>query len=296
MFARSSKQLLQQDTYKQWQYSFEALHLPWLCPVLYDVASRLRTTSTITRTQSTKQLCLSRPCFFQPAALDRKLKSRGLASATQAVQSIPEDDFIPFEMAQGHYQPQMPRHLWPNPNNMSILPDFTPDSVLMISDKYTTRSPNFRSASGISGNVAEIVQTLHACIQVDHLERAASLMRRLNIIYKSHAPELLAAHNDYLRGLVHSIERTKDPRFLKNIHMWFEKDIRKAGVVPDASTYALMILATVHDTTVKDAKRTINRYISLAKDAGVWEDTRSIVSIISDEKHHQNVTQIVPFV
>lgn len=145
----------------------------------------------------------------------------------------------------------------------------------------------------MSGDVRDITQTMFACVQVGYLERAASLMRRLNDFYESHAPELLATHNQYLRGLLQNLERTKDPGTLKDIHKWFEKDIRGAGVVPDASTYALMILATFNDTTVKDINRTVKRYISLAKDAGIWEDTRSIVRIISDENHFENVTQVV---
>lgn len=167
---------------------------------------------------------------------------------------------------------------------------------MVINDMKTTRTPKYRSVDGISGDVADITQTMLACIQVNRFERAARLMRRLNKIYKSDAPDLLAAHNIYLRELLHNIERTKDPRAVKDIHKWFEKDIREAGVIPDASTYALMIFATYRDSTVKDINRTIKRYISLAKDAGIWEDTRSLVRIISDEKDFQGVSQVISLI
>lgn len=293
MFARASKQRLQPDTYKHWHYSFEALHLPWLCPILCNVTSRPRKTSTISRTGSMKKPSLSRPSLFHPAVPDRTLKPRGLASAVQAVQDLPPGDFIPFEMSPTHYQPpQIPCHSWPHPSNLSTIQDFTPESTLMISENHTSQRPRFRSVDGISGDVVEITQTMLACIQVDHLERAASLMRRLNKIYKSDSPELIAAHNEYLRGLLHKIERTKDPRTLKDIHKWFEIDIRGAGLIPDASTYALMILATFHHPAVKDINRTIKRYMTFAKDNGVWEDTRSIVRIVSDKKDFQTVAQV----
>lgn len=293
MFARASKQRLQPDTYKQWHYSSEALHLPWLCPVLCNGSPRPRKTSTISRTGSKKKSSLSQPSLFYPAVPDRRLKPRGLASAVQAVQDLPQGDFIPFEMSPTHYQPpKIPRHSWPYANNLSTILDFTPESTLMISENHTSQTPKFRSVDGISGDVVEITQTMLACIQVDHLTRAASLMRRLNKIYKSDAPELIAAHNEYLRGLYHKIERTKDPRTVKDIHKWFEMEIRGAGLIPDAKTYALMILATFHDPAVKDITRTIKRYITFAKDNGVWEDTRSIVRILSDKKDFQTGAQV----
>ncbi|MCJ1426029.1 DNA-directed RNA polymerase [Sticta canariensis] len=220
--------------------------------------------------------------------------AKGLASAVQAVQELPQDDFVPFEMPPTHYQPpQRPRHSWPYSSNLSTILDFTPESALMISENHTSQRPRFRSVDGISGDVVEITQTMLACIQVDHFERAASLMRRLNKIYKSDSPELIAAHNEYLRGLLHRIERTKHPQTLKEIHKWFEKDIRGAGLIPDASTYALMILAAFHHPTVKDINRTIRRYVTFAKDNGVWEDTRSIVRAVSDKKDFQNVAQVL---
>lgn len=294
MFARASKQRLHQDTSKQWQYTSEALHLPWLCPILYKVPSRPRKISTIVRTGSIKKLSLPRPRLFQPAAPDPRYKPRGLASAAQAVQNIPEDNFIPFEASQE--DPHMPRPPWLKPNSLSTLQDFPPESMLTINENQTTHTPKYRSVNGISGDVRDIIPTMLACLQVGYSERAATLMRRLNEIYKSHAPELLTAHNEYLRGLLQSSVRTKDPRMLKDIHIWFEKDMREVGVIPDALTYALMILATFNGTTVEDLNRTIKRYISLAKDAGIWEDTRSIVRIISDEKDFQSATQVISFI
>ncbi|MCJ1261025.1 DNA-directed RNA polymerase [Lobaria immixta] len=295
MFARASKQRLQPDTYKQWQYSSETLHLPWLCPALCSAQSRFRKTSNIARIRSPKRLSFPRPSQFQPAAVDRGLKPRGLAFAAQAVQNTPQDDLVPWEMSPGHYQPpQIPRHKWLDPNSLSTLRPFNLDSMMVIGDMKTTRTPTYRSGDGISGNVKDITQTMLACIQVNRFERAARLMRRLNKIYKPGAPDLLTAHNIYLRELLHNVERTKDPRAVKDIHKWFEKDIRKAGVNPDASTFALMILATYQDSTGKDINRTIKRYISFAKDAGIWEDTRLLVRVISDKKDFQDVTQITP--
>ena len=226
--------------------------------------------------------------------MDLSLKPRGLASAAQAVPMASPDDFIPWEMSQGPYQPpKMHGYTGFDPNSLATLRGFPPDATLVINDARTNRRPNFRTFDGISGDVAEITQTMLACIEVDRLERAASLMRRLNLLYKPNAPELLAAHNNYLQGLLQSYGRTKDLGTFKGIHQWFQTDILKAGVVPDACTYALMILATRQDTTAKDTNRTTNRYILLAKDTGIWEDTHSIVRIMSDEKDLEDITQVV---
>ena len=136
-------------------------------------------------------------------------------------------------------------------------------------DHSLTPSPRlFRHINGIGGDVSEIVRTLHACLTVGRLERAAATMRRLNSIFKPDAAELVKIHNDYIRILVNQLIQSKDQNLLKQIQRWFEVDMRGKGVPPDDTTYALMIRAAFQEANELKIDRTIRRYIGLADEAG----------------------------
>lgn len=212
---------------------------------------------------------------------------RGLASAATAQHEISHDQFIPFEapVASDHETSSRdpPWDLFQGTDRI------TP---IVVKELFAANSQRFRSVNGISGEVSEIKQTIRACVQVGRLERAATLMRRLNEIYKPKAPELLAAHNIYLRELVLRVVKTKDQEVLKGIHKWFEVDLRGMLVVPDATTYALMIQAALQESNVKKIDRTVRRYVSLADEAGIRDMVMQIMLVISNEQDIGRVTQV----
>ena len=107
-------------------------------------------------------------------------------------------------------------------------------------------------------------------------------MQRLSTLYKPDAPGLLAAHNDYIRELTYRVSRTKDRQMLKDIQKWFEVSLRGKGVTPDATTYALMIQATFQEPDTKKVSRTIRRYVHLAEEAGIVDETVAITSSMLD--------------
>lgn len=110
-------------------------------------------------------------------------------------------------------------------------------------------------------------------------------MRRLSTLYKLDAPGLLAAHNDYIRELTYRLSRTKDQQMLKDVQNWFEVSLRGKGVTPDATTYALMIQAAFQESDVKKVSRTIKRYVHLAEEAGVLDETVANVSSTLDDEN-----------
>lgn len=160
-----------------------------------------------------------------------------------------------------------------------ITPAFDLDSspLILEEDTLVTQPEKFRARNAISGDLNEIHQTLHACLQVGRLERAAVLIRRLNTIYKSNAPGLLAAHNDYIRDVTLRIVQSKDEKLLKELQTWFEVDMRGHGVPPDAATYALMIQASQQEPNKKKLARTIRRYLNFARESGVEDETMALV-------------------
>lgn len=174
---------------------------------------------------------------------------------------------------------------------MSI-PDFDPRRLTIINEALTSQPPKLRTVNAISGEVSDIIQTMHACVQVGRLERAALMMRRLNNIYKPDTSELLAVHNEYLRELVHKTIQTKDQTMVKDIHRWFELDLRGVGVIPDASTYALMIQAALQESNSKKGNRTIKRYVLLADEAGVRDEAFSILQILCNDQDFGRIAQV----
>ncbi|KAL9126655.1 MAG: hypothetical protein Q9217_004331 [Psora testacea] len=212
---------------------------------------------------------------FRPRQDANLFQRRGLASAAVAEYEPFQDDHIPWEVPP-HLQYERPPHFGPetiasprgfDPNPAPLVLDYTP---VTVPDK-------FRSVDAISGDLNEIHQTLHACLQVGRLERAAALVRRLNQIYKPDAPGLLAAHKDYLREVTLRIIRTKDTDLLKHLLNWFEVEMRRRGVPQDASTFALVIQASLQDPHERRSARTIRRYFNLAREAGVENETRDLV-------------------
>ena len=102
-------------------------------------------------------------------------------------------------------------------------------------------------------------------------------MRRLNQLYKPDAPGLLAAHNDYIAEFADRVVQKKDQELLTDLQKWFEEDLQNIGVLPNATTYALMIRATSKERSTK-AERMMRMYLELAEGIGVREETTRLVS------------------
>jgi DNA-directed RNA polymerase, mitochondrial len=137
----------------------------------------------------------------------------------------------------------------------------------------------------VGGDIEDIHQTVHACLQVGRLERAESLMRRLQKIYRPDAAELLQSHNDYISILVDEIVYTKKRGLLEHVQRWFEVDLRGSGVVPNALTYALMIRASFYESKQTKIDRTIRRYLALAARAGLQDETMAAaLHILNDQQ------------
>ena len=250
---------------------YNELYLPWLCPSLYTRTPHARPSATISRQHKA----------VLTASLSRKPVSahdagpcanrRGLASAVSEIYSAAPEEFIPFVNGASTRQTSSEP---PNPH-----------VPLVIDDSQTTAQATFKSFNAISGELAEIHQTLHACLQVGRFERATALMRRLNQIYKPDAPGLLAAHNEYIREFSWWITKEKDQRMLKELQRWFEVYIRNQFVKPNATTYAFMIQASLQGDDQKSVSRAIKRYLQLSTEDGLYEETvAAAMALVQDDQ------------
>ena len=155
-------------------------------------------------------------------------------------------------------------------------------SPLIIKETLAKYPKNFRVKDYITGDLNELHQNLHACLQVGRLERAAALLRRLNQIYTPDAAGLLAAHSDYLREITNKVAQTQDQRLLKDLQKWFEVDLKGVGVIPNAEMYAQMIRASSY---LLDASkgRAMRRYQKMADDAGLAIESRALWELYVDD-------------
>lgn len=296
MLVRAARRRFQHRHYRNLQPCFEDLHLPWLCPAVYrEVSQRqqdVRKTSTIAPACSTRDPRQSYLRLTTASTGETPSTLRGLASAAAIGFQVAQDDFIPFEGSRTTFGSPSTCSPFSEPESISTLRGFDPSSTIVINDSLSSAPRKFRSVNAISGEIAEIQQTLHACLQVGRFERAAALMRRLNKIFKPEEPELLSYHNNYLRELSLKIMRTRDRQLLKDVHRWFEVDLRGVGVIPDPTTYFLMIQASLKEPVAKKAQRTVRRYLQFAKEAGLRDEVMKVMLEFMDEQDFGRVTSV----
>ncbi|KAL8769940.1 MAG: hypothetical protein Q9209_004187 [Squamulea sp. 1 TL-2023] len=219
--------------------------------------------------------------------------ARRLASAANFEFFPSGDDYVPFENRPRQREPDAFQLPWLATTEAATHGGgFDLDQPLIIKDSLTTRPPRFRSFDAITGELGDIVMTMKACLHVGRFERAATLMRRLNAIYKNDSPALLAAHNDYIRELAWKISSTRDQQLLSSLQAWFEVDLRGQGVVPDATTYAFMIQAVLQDVSMDRSGRSIRRYLHLAQDQGLRDELMNVLLLVLNEQDVGRVTRV----
>ena len=279
MFARASKRTLYRDLYKHKQSSsgLDFLNLPFLCPALFIQPNVTHKDSITLRPASSQSH--PRP---SSRSSSRDVPSttpsnrRSLASAAAAIQYDPEpDDYVPWAESA---PPTFNFDRQPNIDGAAIstLRHFDPSNPpIVFRDTFTTYPKTFRVKDAITGDLNELHQNLHACLQVGRLERAAALVRRLNQIYNPGAAGLLAAHSDYVREITNKIVQTQDQRLLKDLQKWFEVDLKRVGVSPNAEIYAQMIRAGSH-LSGASRHRAMRRYQKMADEAGYGVETRAL--------------------
>ncbi|KAI9848046.1 MAG: DNA-directed RNA polymerase [Sclerophora amabilis] len=144
----------------------------------------------------------------------------------------------------------------------------------------------------LGGDPGELHQTLEACLKVNRFERATALLRRLTHVYPLDAPELITSYNLYLLAMVEHIIKTRSNDYLKTVQKWFEVELRGKGIRPNATTYALLIKASLQVLQGPKIERTIRRYMDLA---GQTQHEIEVLNlpILSDNELFK-VTEICP--
>jgi DNA-directed RNA polymerase len=153
---------------------------------------------------------------------------------------------------------------------------WTSSSPIVIHDAISVPPVVLRkNRLGIGGDGAELLSNLHTCLSVGRFSRAESIIRRLAQLFNPIASELRVAHNLYLRSLLDSLMLGREHVSLKKIQQWFEVEVRNEGVSPDSTTFAIMCRAAMVTLSGNTRDRTVRRYLHMAEEAGLLEDTLS---------------------
>lgn len=291
MLVRTVRRKLPRDAGRHLQPTFDQLHLPWLCPALYLLPqhqqSIRRTTTIIDQTSRHALTASSQP--RQVTRVQKNSSSRSLAYVPSLDSSDLFDDYLPWESSEHLSQGATSPSLWSQPRVLSQLSSYDPTLPLIIADSTRPGPRKFSSRHGIGGDIGGIHQLLQACLQVGQLDRATATVRRLNVLYKPDSPQLIQAHNVYIRALVAQIVITKDQSLLSHLDGWYNADMRERQIKPDEITLALLIQACLHDSNEDRIGTSIRKYIKIAKEFELYDEVRAATIDILSEKEFDRV-------
>ena len=291
MLVRAARQNAQKEQHRNLQSLLGQLQLPWLCPALLDChgGRRSRPSMVDKKFTTTVASSSSKPQPFTTS--HHRPHNRKFAYAATIDHGQSQDPFIPFDIPGHLVTSGNPSLAWSREGDR-IPFTFDPLSPLVIKDSLTKAPRKFRVGNGVGGEVEEIQKTLHACLQVGRLDRAATTMRRLNQIFKPDTPELTKLHNEYIAALVERIVRTKDQDLLKHVQKWFEVDLCATGIRPDSITFAHMIRAAFQELKQPKIDRTIRRYIDMAYKCGIGPESMGVTLSLLNEQQIGRVTRV----
>ncbi|KAH0545507.1 hypothetical protein FGG08_000335 [Glutinoglossum americanum] len=282
MLVRAAKRKVQRDALQHFNIPLEQLYLPWLCPAQMRYRSYARLVSAGPRSRrSESNRDLSVCC------------KRSLATAAVAEFSPLPGEYIPFEGLPPAYATKSSQANWLSPRSLSSLRPFDPSSTIVINRSVAVER-RFQARNGSGGDLAEIKLTLNACLRVDRLERAATLVRRLASIYTPDSEELLDSHNQYIRASLEYAIKTRHDETYKSIQKWFEVEMRSKGVRPDATTYALLVKGALLFLRGPKIERTVRRYMELATEAGGGVKLEVLSMPILSDPDIYKVTEMCP--
>ncbi|KZF23167.1 DNA/RNA polymerase [Xylona heveae TC161] len=288
MLVRAARRKAQYDAFRHLRLSPEPLYLPWLCPAQLRYISQLRTTSPLSLETPRSKLAKKRRLSTDTA------ERRNLATAVSE-QTHFADPAVPFEFEDfsGPYVSQSKLQAsFFDSENLSTLRNFDPSSPLIVNDESSLAAKRFKVKDGIGGGLADMHLTLDACLKCGSFDRGTALMRRICKIYVSGSQELLDAHNQYLEACIDYAIRKRDMDALKAVQKWFEVEMRSPDVEPDATSYALMLKATLRLLQGPKMERTVRRYYYMAEERNLGVAALS-TNILNDAELFK-VTRICP--
>jgi DNA-directed RNA polymerase len=193
-------------------------------------------------------------------------------------------DDIPYAVHSMYSNPLAP------PTRQSLpyeLRPFDPSTPLLVKNDRDPFPRSRMSPHGIPGDVESMLSVFDACLQVDHLDRAALVLKRFGDMDCLPGPDLMKLHNRYLCANLDRFYTQPDPKWAASMQTWYETRIRGSNLPQTPETIACMLKVSLLSTDdEKVLRRKINRYMGITPEDEATE-VYSMAHILSDEDLHQ---------
>lgn len=159
---------------------------------------------------------------------------------------------------------------------------FNVSQPLQLDDPAPTIQRLRMNRQGISGDVEELVAVVNACLQVQKLDRAQLVLKRLGQFDEFPREQLVALHNTFLRASLEQMRLTPEKTGSEDLHKWYELQIRRPGLPQTAETVACMLKASILSQRGTRLSRSVARYMGMAPgEAGL--EVLAMADILSDQ-------------
>jgi DNA-directed RNA polymerase len=282
MLVRSAGRRQQRHTSRLLASSFSQLNLPWLAP------AQLRWSASHTASSQPAP----RPRRRSDSKISQQAKAQIRQLATSADSLTARNDHI--------YQPDAAKPLQRSPQDANIPWDFSKsaekESVatlrpysdpIIINNTTTKETAMIKVQNGVVGTAMDLLQHLYTTLRVGRMSRAEAIIQRLSESSHIDSPEVLHAHTAYLEELLRhlaaasSVER---PSYQAKMQRWFEVEVFRKGVQPDAKMLVVMTRAAIRGLQGSRRDRTIRRYVEMANQLGELEYDE----VLSSEDYDDN--------
>ncbi|KAI1334867.1 DNA-dependent RNA polymerase [Xylariaceae sp. FL0016] len=192
---------------------------------------------------------------------------RPLATAVDDAMHL---DDVPF---QGLDSPFTTHHARP-PSYLAPyeLRSFDPTAPLQVKSQLTNFPRSRISAvTGIPGGGDELMHVFDACIQVNHLDRAALVLERFRDSNTLPDSELINLHNRYLRAAIDRAYEEPNSGWSQSLHTWYELHIRGSGLPQTSETIACMLKVSLISAHGSKLERLVNRYMDMMPKDSLFE-------------------------
>ncbi|KAK6087546.1 DNA-directed RNA mitochondrial polymerase [Seiridium cupressi] len=250
-----------------------------------DAFRRPRILSTSVLPRPVSRLSSHRLLVTRPDLLPWKRRIERVGHGTQHERSLatalddnrsPHD--VPFGMPVYAQSSSAPRTLAPYE-----LRHFDPSNPIMVKQNFEPQSKLRTTTQGVPGDIDSLLSVFNACLQVDRLERASLVLKRLTEADMLPGPVLVNLHNRYLAANIEHFHSQPDIKWAESMQSWYERCIRAKGLPQTPETIAYMLkISLLSGLNGKKLERLINRYMGMVPgDAGLQVYMYS--NILSDQ-------------
>lgn len=282
MLVRSAGRRQQRHTSRLLASSFAQLNLPWLAP------AQLRWSAS--HTAST-----------QPAPRPRRRSDSNISQQAKAQIRQLATSADPLTIRHDHvYQPDAAKPFRRPSQDDNIPWDFSKSAAdetlatlrpysdpIIINNTMAKEAAMIKVQNGVVGTAMDLLQHLYTTLRVGRMSRAEAIIQRLSESSHVDSPEVLHAHTAYLEELLRhlaaasSLER---PSYQAKMQKWFEVEVFRKGVQPDAKMLVIMTRAAIRGLQGSQRDRAIRRYVEMANQLGELEYDE----VLSSEDYDDN--------